>query len=124
MRPEYQSLYARFQEIKELYAKAQTLKEKSDLLKIAREILIKAQEQVAQFQAEIDGMRKSGTGLIQTDDPLREIKPSRKRTLIVLVDSSFRQYTMCNRDRDATVTTRRIILTRHGPRVPNQEPQE
>jgi len=68
MRPEYQSLYAHFQEIKERYAKAKTVEEKLDLLKIAREILKQAEEQVAQFQDEhaaqffqdeIDRMRKS-----------------------------------------------------------------
>ena len=59
MRPEYQSLYSRFQEIKEQYAQAKTVKEKLELLKIAREILLRAEEQIAQFQDEIDGMRKS-----------------------------------------------------------------
>ncbi len=59
MRPEYQTLYARFQEIKKQYAQAKTVQEKLDLLAIAREILKQAQEQVAQFQGEIDRMRKS-----------------------------------------------------------------
>ena len=59
MRPEYQNLYSRFQEIKEQYAQAKTVKEKLELLKIAREILLRAEEQIAQFQDEIDGMRKS-----------------------------------------------------------------
>ncbi len=59
MRPEYQNLYSRFQEIKEQYAQAKTVEEKLELLKIAREILLRAEEQIAQFQDEIDGMRKS-----------------------------------------------------------------
>jgi hypothetical protein len=59
--PEYQNLHSYFQEIKEQYAHAKTTKEKLDLLKIAREILKQAQEQeqVAQFQDEIDRKRKS-----------------------------------------------------------------
>jgi len=59
MRPEYQSLSAYFQEIKDQYAHAETTKQRLDLLKIAREILKQAQEQVAEFQDEIDRMRKS-----------------------------------------------------------------
>jgi uncharacterized NAD(P)/FAD-binding protein YdhS len=59
MRPEYQNLHSAFQEIKEQYAHAETTKEKLDLLRIAREILKEAQEQVAQFQDDIDRMRKS-----------------------------------------------------------------
>jgi hypothetical protein len=43
MRPEYQNLHSYFQEIKQQYAQAKTLKEKLDLLKIAREILKQAQ---------------------------------------------------------------------------------
>jgi uncharacterized NAD(P)/FAD-binding protein YdhS len=58
MRPEYQNLHSYFQEIKEQYANAETTKQRSDLLKIAREILKQAQEQVAEFQDEIDRMRK------------------------------------------------------------------
>ncbi len=59
MRPEYQNLHSYFQEIKEQYSQAKTVQEKLDLLKIAREILQQAEEQIAQFQDEIDGMRKS-----------------------------------------------------------------
>jgi hypothetical protein len=59
MRPEYRNLHSYFQEIEEQYTRAKTPKEKLDLLKIAREILKQAQEHVAQFQDEIDGMRKS-----------------------------------------------------------------
>src|SRR5258707_14912102 len=59
MRPEYQNLHSYFREIKEQYAQAKTTQEKLDLLKIASEILKQAQEQVAQLQDEIDGMRKS-----------------------------------------------------------------
>jgi uncharacterized NAD(P)/FAD-binding protein YdhS len=59
MRPEYQNLYSYFQKIKEQYAQAETAKQRLDLLKIAREILKQAQEQVAEFQDEIDRMRKS-----------------------------------------------------------------
>jgi hypothetical protein len=43
MRPEYQNLHSYVQEIKQQYAQAKTLKEKLDLLKIAREILKQAQ---------------------------------------------------------------------------------
>ncbi len=59
MLSEYQNLHSYFQEIKEQYAHAETAKEKLELLKIAREILKQVQEQVAPFQDEIDGMRKS-----------------------------------------------------------------
>ena len=59
MLPEYQNLPSYFQEIKEQYANAETTKQRLDLLKIAREILKQVQEQVAPFQDEIDGMRKS-----------------------------------------------------------------
>ena len=59
MRPEYQNLHSYFQEIKEQYTNAETTKQRLDLLKIAREILKQAQEQVAQFQDDIDRMRKS-----------------------------------------------------------------
>ena len=59
MRPEYQNLHSYFQEIKEQYSQAKTVQEKLDLLKIAREILQQAEEQIAQFKNEIDGMRKS-----------------------------------------------------------------
>ena len=59
MLPEYQNLPSYFQEIKQQYAQAKTAREKLDLLKIAREILKQAQEHVAQFQDEIDRMRKS-----------------------------------------------------------------
>jgi len=59
MRPEYQNLHSYFQEIKEQYAQAKTAKEKLELLKIAREILLQAQEQVAEFQDDIDRRRKS-----------------------------------------------------------------
>src|ERR1700730_18737595 len=58
-RPEYQNLHSYFQEIKEQYTNAETTKQRLDLLKIAREILKQAQEQVAEFQDEIDRMRKS-----------------------------------------------------------------
>jgi uncharacterized NAD(P)/FAD-binding protein YdhS len=60
MRPEYRNLHSYFQEIKERYTHAKTVEEKLDLLKIAREILKQAEEQVAQFQNEVDGMRQSG----------------------------------------------------------------
>ena len=59
MLPEYENLRSDFQEIKEQYARAKTLQEKLDLLKIAREILKRAQEQVAHFQDEIDAIEKS-----------------------------------------------------------------
>jgi len=59
MRPEYQNLHSYFREIKEQYAHAKTVEEKLELLKIAREVLKQAQEHVAQFQDEIDRMRKS-----------------------------------------------------------------
>jgi GTP1/Obg family GTP-binding protein len=58
MRPEYENLHSYFQEIKEQYANAETTKQRLDQLKIAREILKQAQEQVAEFQDEIDRMRK------------------------------------------------------------------
>jgi len=59
MLPEYQKLHSHFQEIKEQYAQAKTVEEKLELLKIAREILKQAEEQVADFQDAIDRAKKS-----------------------------------------------------------------
>ncbi len=56
---EHQNLHSYFQEIKEQYKHAKTIEEKLELLKLAREILQQAEEQVAKFQDEIHRMRKS-----------------------------------------------------------------
>jgi len=59
MRPEYRNLYADFQEIKKRFANAETIEEKLELLKIAEEIRLQAERQLANFLGDIDRMKKS-----------------------------------------------------------------